>query len=161
MGGMGRGGATLGCLVCVLFATACYQPVVVAAAECRTGDCEQAPEALVPARKIQDPLGSYDLTFVCTNNCTGTFPHTMTITEWEAASGAFSGVGTLQFDASYTWTVSGTINPPDVSFTIIYTGSNPGYTAREIGLIDPSGGMSGTATSSFNQTLDWTATRRP
>jgi hypothetical protein len=65
----------------------------------------------------------------------GTYPHTMTITDWDAASEGFSG--------------------------LIYTGSNRGSTARQIGLIDANGAVSGTATTSQNQTHDWTATRRP
>src|SRR5690349_16452687 len=119
MGEFGRGGATLGCVFSVLCVTACYQPVD----EFQTGD---GAEALAAGSGAQEPLGTYDLTFVCTDNCTGTFPHTMTLEHWDAASGAFSGVGVLQNDASYTWTVSGNISPPDVNFTIIYTGSNRG-----------------------------------
>jgi hypothetical protein len=124
------------------------------------------PDAGPPDAGVVDagtpwPIGTWDLVFVCTSSCTGTYPHTMTITQWDPAMGAFSGVGFYNVDPSYTWTVTGTITPSTVSFTMVYTASNPGYRALQTGVVHANGTMSGTGTTTQGQTHDWAATRRP
>lgn len=125
-----------------------------------------APDAGPPDAGAVDagppwPLGTWDIVFVCTINCTGAYPHTMTITQWNPTSGAFSGFGVYNVDSRYTWTVSGSITPPSVAFTLVYTGFNPGYRAQQSGSVMADGTMSGTGTTSQNQTHDWAAARRP
>ena len=108
------------------------------------------------------PVGTYDVTFVCTFACNGTTIHTMTITLSNPATGAFSGTGVYNANASYTWNVSGTISAPNLFFTLVYTGTNPGYTCNMFGTVDASGvPLSGTGTSSEGQTFSWAAVRRP
>ena len=63
---------------------------------------------------------------------------------------------------TYTWNVNGTISPPNLFFTLVYTGTNAGYTANMFGTVDASGApLSGTGTSSEGQTFSWSALRKP
>ncbi len=119
------------------------------------------PDAGVIDAGIPWPIGTWDLVFVCTSSCTGTYPHTMTITQRDPATGSFSAVGFYDVDPSYTWTATGTITPSSVTFTMVYTSTNPGYRALQTGVVHANGTMSGTGTTTQGQTHDWSATRRP
>lgn len=109
------------------------------------------------------PLGTWDVVFVCTDFCTGTFNHTMRITQFDSATGAFSAQGVQDDDETYKWTADGGITPPTVAFSLKYIGgANLGYVAQQTGAVSADGGvMSGEGTTSQHQTLDWSATRRP
>lgn len=107
------------------------------------------------------PLESYEITFVCTDACTGTYSHTLTITSFDPATGRFSGTGVYNTASSYTSNLSGKISSPDVTFTLVYTGTNAGYTATMTGTVDDSGALrSGIGRSSEGQTYTWSATRK-
>ena len=89
----------------------------------------------------------------------GTYTHTMTVTNITPLSTdatSFSGTGYYNTDPSYTWTVSGTVNRNAVQFSILYTGTNPGYTVTGSGQIAADGSVSGTATDSNGLTLSFT-----
>jgi len=113
-----------------------------------------------------DLKGDYVIDFTCTSGCSGVYTHTMDIDLMNVASSTFSGTGYYNPDHSYTWNVTGSVNDSNVAFHILYTGSNAGYTVDLTGLIAADGTMSGTATSSINQTFTWktfsgAATREP
>lgn len=90
MGALGRGGTFL---VVLALCSGCYQPVI----ECPSALC--APDAGEGGSLT--PSGIYDITFACTINCVGTYPHTMTITQTNPSTGAFSGVGVYKTDSTY------------------------------------------------------------
>ena len=73
--------------------------------------------------------------------------HTMDITSMNLATGDFSGTGFYNADHSYTWTVTGNVNGSNITYHIIYTGSNDGYTIDATGTITTDGNLSGTAKS--------------
>jgi len=90
-------------------------------------------------------IGTHQLTF----DFSGTpFVHTMqvtTVTPTSTHSSTFSGTGYYDPDTSYTWTVTGTVDWNAVSFTIVYTGTNAGYTISGTGVIARDGSISGSA----------------
>lgn len=89
----------------------------------------------------------------------GSYAHTMnvtTITPLSPNTTRFSGTGTYNADPSYTWKVSGTVRWNQVSFTIVYTGTNAGYWVRGHGLIAAGGSVSGTAVDSNGLKLPFT-----
>jgi hypothetical protein len=65
------------------------------------------------------------LNFECTSGCSGTYTHTMIIDTFDKSTGVFTGHGYYNADNSYTWTVTGTSKD---TFTLVYMGSNAGYT---------------------------------
>jgi len=85
--------------------------------------------------------------------------HTMTVTNFDPITGAFSGTGVYVPDSSYTWKVTGVVSGDTISFTIVYdsTSPNPGYTVTGTGTITSATSMSGTATGP-GQEFTWTAT---
>ena len=84
--------------------------------------------------------------------------HTMQVTFFESTAGDFSGTGSYNPDNSYTWDVTGNVNGNVITFQIVYTGSNSGYTVTGTGTISSDGkSMSGTATGP-GQGFTWTAT---
>ena len=114
--------------------------------------------------QIGSLIGSYKYIGICTSLCTGEFVHTMNITNENidtSGIGTFSGSGYFDADTNTTWNVAGSVNyiNKTVSFHIVYTGSNAGYTADSTGTIAPDGTMAGTGTTSQGQTATWTLTR--
>lgn len=100
-----------------------------------------------------DLTGIYEIDFVCTSGCSGTYPHTMNITDMDMGTGDFSGTGT----DSDTWTVEGNISDcSNIDFKIDYDSSS--YYVNVEGTISDDGSMSGTAVSSSSQTFDWETT---
>ncbi len=79
------------------------------------------------------------LDFVCGG---GTYSHTLD-TIADNGSGNFSGTGHYNADASYTWDITGNISGNAVTFTIVYTGTNAGYTLNGSGTIAPDGSITG------------------
>ncbi len=65
----------------------------------------------------------YTLNFLCISGCSGTHTHTMIIDAFD--ENGFTGHGYYNTNPAYTWTVTGTSKD---TFTIVYTGLNPGYT---------------------------------
>ncbi len=89
---------------------------------------------------------------------TSTYTHTMmvtTITPLSTHSTQFFGTGYYNTDKSYTWTVSGMVSWDAISFKIVYTGTNKGYTVSGNGVIARDGSVSGTASDSSGNTLSF------
>ncbi len=102
--------------------------------------------------------GTHALTFTVGAS---SYQHTMdvtTVTPLSTTSTSFSGTGTYNPDpTTYTWTITGTVTGNAVSFIIVYTGTNAGYTVKGQGLISAAdGSVSGTATDSSGTTLAFT-----
>ena len=112
---------------------------------------------IVGATESWNLQGNYIIDFTCTSGCSGVYSHTMNITSMNLETGDFSGTGFYNADHSYTWNVSGKVTGSDVSFKIVYTGSNAGYTVDVIGTIKSDGSMFGNANSSY-QTFSWLTT---
>ena len=107
-----------------------------------------------PHNRCWDLRGEYVIDFTCTSGCSGVYTHTMDIESITVPSGAFSGTGYYNADHSYTWNVNGTLTGTALTFTILYTGSNSGYTVNASGAIASDGTLSGTATGP-GQTFTW------
>jgi len=87
-------------------------------------------------------------------NLGGDYTHTMTIdtvTPISTTSTKFSGTGFYVADPSYTWTVTGMVSGSDVNFTLVYTGTEAGYTFTATGTINADGSITGTATDSLGR----------
>jgi hypothetical protein len=104
-----------------------------------------------------NPIGSYTIALVCTAGCSGTYPHTMNVTAYDSGTGNFSGTGHYNPEPSYTWNVNGNTTGSAITFHIVYTGSNPGYTIDATGTIAADGSLSGTATGP-GQSFTWSST---
>jgi hypothetical protein len=100
--------------------------------------------------------GSY--TIVYTLGGGGDYSHTYTITSFDKKTGEFAGTGVYDADSSYTETITGQVIGSDISFQVVYTGSNAGYVVDAVGTIDKDGNISGTATGP-GQTFTWKATK--
>lgn len=108
-------------------------------------------EAVAPGSGAWLPVaGTYTLTFA------GAYVHTMTISAVSVVSPthiSFSGTGVWNGDASYTWTISGSIVNGVVQFHILYTGGpNAGYYLDATGAAAT---MTGTAIDSNLANLPW------
>ena len=102
-----------------------------------------------------DLSGQWNLDFLIGGNH---YLHTMTITSFDPATGDFSGTGYYNPDNGYTWTVTGNINGDHVTFTLVYTGNNAGYTLNAVGTLGSDGTLiDGTITASGSQTGTFTA----
>jgi hypothetical protein len=105
-----------------------------------------------------NPVGDYTLAFTCTSGCSGVYVHSMNVATFNDETGALSGIGHYNPDASYTWDLTGSLAGSNVAMHILYTGSNPGYYVDLAGVVAPDGTMSGAATSSSGQTFTWATT---
>lgn len=87
-----------------------------------------------------------------------TYKHTMkvdTVTPVSTTTTQFSGAGFWNDDPTYTWTITGTVSYEHVSFYILYTGANKGYSVTATGVIARDGSVSGVkAKASDGQLLD-------
>lgn len=72
----------------------------------------------------------------------GTYEHTLD--EVTNENGTFEGVGSYDANDSYTWDIEGTVNGDDLTFTLVYTGTNAGYTLNGEGMIYEDGSVTGT-----------------
>jgi hypothetical protein len=100
--------------------------------------------------------GASQLTFTAGGT---TYQHTMqvdTVTPVSTTATSFSGTGKWNDDPTYTWTVTGAVSYEHVSFSILYTGTNKGYSLTATGVIARDGSVSGTATDSNKLTLPFT-----
>lgn len=100
-----------------------------------------------------DLIGSYVIDFLCVSGCSGTWSHQMNITSQDNNTGDFAGAGYYIANPGYTWDLLGNITDSLFDFTITYTGLNPGYWVEATGQVEEDGSLSGTATSSSNQTF--------
>lgn len=98
-------------------------------------------------------LGEHGIVFSCG---AGTYPHTAVISAEDPETGVFSGIGTYDPNSSYTWDINGVVDGNDVTFTIIYTGANSGYTLHGDGVISPDGSVTGDVDNNC-QTFDMAA----
>jgi len=108
-----------------------------------------------------DITGTWNMDFVLLPGG-GHYIHTMVVNSFNPATGEFSGTGFYNPNPGYTWVVSGdvtgTIINDAITFQIVYTGLNPGYTVNGVGTIAADGkSMSGTATGP-GQSFTWTGT---
>lgn len=85
-------------------------------------------------------VGNWTLNFIYGGS---PYIHNMTVT-LQQLGGSFQGTGYYVPDPSYTWTVTGTVTGSNVSFHILYTGTNAGYYVDAVGNIDATGNMNGT-----------------
>ena len=99
--------------------------------------------------------GTYVIEFKCLTGCSGTFPHTLNITNHNLVSGNFNGNGFYNPDPSYTWDITGTEDDGIINFSIDYTGLNPSYAVTGQGVIHNDGTLSGTSSSNTGQTFTW------
>jgi len=74
----------------------------------------------------------------------GSYHHTLDTVTVNLTSGSFVGEGTYDPNSSYTWDITGNITGNDITFTIVYTGSNAGYTLNGVGTISADGSIAGT-----------------
>ena len=110
----------------------------------------------LPGTHVWNISGTHPLVFTVGGS---TYAHTMTVdkvTPVSTHSTWFSGTGTYVGHPTYTWTVRGTVNWNAVSFSIVYTGTDKGYSLKGHGLIARDGSVSGTATDNRGNTLTFT-----
>jgi hypothetical protein len=119
--------------------------------------CFSASACIEKPNRCWDITGTYVIDFTCTSGCSGVYTHTMNITSLDWPSGAFTGTGYYNADPSYTWDSTGTLSGSNLTFTNVYTGSNPGYTVNATGVIASDGTLSGTATGP-GQEFTWQST---
>src|SRR5205807_5671771 len=106
-----------------------------------------------PGTNVWNISGTHAIVFA------GTYAHHMTVDTLVALSNkstSFSGTGTYDADASYTWTITGTVVGSAVKFHIVYTGTGAGYFVNGNGTIAPDGSISGSALDSNSVSLPWT-----
>lgn len=102
-----------------------------------------------------DMTGTYTIQYFLGG---GEYDHTdtITVTSFGDPTESFSGTGYYNPDHSYTETISGTLTGDDLAFTVVYTGTNAGYTVNAVGTVANDGSLSGTATGP-GQNFTWTA----
>lgn len=105
------------------------------------------------------------IVFTCSGN---PYNHTLNTVSENYGTGDFTGTGSYDANNSYTWDINGNISGDSITFTLVYTGLNPGYTLHGDGTIAPDGSISGTTdgncqafsmpegtASTINYTLNW------
>lgn len=105
------------------------------------------------------------ITFVCGGN---PYYHTLDTVSEDYGTGDFAGTGFWNNNGAYTWDVDGNVSGDSITFTLVYTGANSGYTLHGVGVIAPDGSVSGTTdgncqsfsmpvgtASTINYTLNW------
>jgi len=107
-----------------------------------------------PVISATDIKGTYNLDFT---DGTNTYSHIMNIVTEDLTNSNFSGNGSYIADSSITWNMTGNITNNDVTFQIVYTGTNPGYTLDSTGVL-AGNNITGTTTGGSN--LSFTATKQ-
>lgn len=77
--------------------------------------------------------GSHPLVFTCGGS---DYSHTL--------DNGFPGTGHYDANPAYTWNITGDIVDDSITFTLVYTGINAGYTLNGVGTINPDGSVTGT-----------------
>lgn len=96
--------------------------------------------------KVERVAGPWELnapqgiTFTCGG---GSYCHTLLNVEM-LPDGDFTGDGWYNPNHSYTWDIDGNIDGDNITFHLVYTGSNSGYTLNGAGTIAPDGSITGT-----------------
>ena len=85
-------------------------------------------------------LGTHPISFTCGG---GEYNHTMVVDEEDLVTGDFSGTGSYDPNSAYTWDVVGNTSGDDITFTLVYTGANAGYTINGEGIINSDGSIEG------------------
>ncbi|MCA9346718.1 hypothetical protein KC960_04470 [Candidatus Saccharibacteria bacterium] len=93
--------------------------------------------AQAPNWSLSAPVG---IEFTCGG---GTYSHTLD-TVSQDVDGNMTGNGHYNANGSYTWDFTGAINGDSITFTLVYTGSNSGYTLNAVGSVMPDGSVNGT-----------------
>lgn len=108
-----------------------------------------------PTQKREQIFGKYAWTGTCTSGCVGDVAHTMNITTID--DDVFSGTGYYNGDPNgTTWTITGHTRPDNtMTFNMVYTGNNAGYTTTGSGKFDGNGVWSGTLSTSQGQKANW------
>ncbi|MFA4873373.1 MAG: SdrD B-like domain-containing protein [Patescibacteria group bacterium] len=83
-----------------------------------------------------DITGTWSLTL---NAGATPYVHSMTVNSFNPATGAFSGTGFWIANPAYTWNVTGTVSGSTISYHVVYTGINAGYSFDATGTIAPDG----------------------
>lgn len=94
------------------------------------------------ARRPLDLRARYavDMTLCGPSGCPGTVnQHTMDVSAWNPATGAFAGRGRWNGDPSVTWSVAGDVTGTRFDLVFTYDGTNAGYQGTVVGSIDPDG----------------------
>lgn len=99
-------------------------------------------------------VGNYIVNF----DCATCVPHNITIRAYDPYTGSFWGDGIYAVNPSYTWSINGQLNGNVVSFRILYTGVQAGYSVMATGTIAPDGSMAGTAVDASGSRFGWTIT---
>lgn len=98
--------------------------------------------------------GDYTIDYTLTGG--SVYSHVYTIDTMNKFTGEFSGTGHYVPDASYTETITGKLVGTNITFHVLYTGSNAGYAVDVTGTVNNNGQLSGTATGP-GQTFTWIA----
>jgi len=72
------------------------------------------------------------------------YAHSLNTVTENQFTGNFTGTGSYIADPSYTWNAAGNVSGSNVTFQIVYTGNNAGYTLNGVGTIANDGSVSGT-----------------
>lgn len=96
--------------------------------------------------------GNYGLVFTING---ADYNHEIVIDTTNTSTGEFTGHGWYNPDTSYTWDVIGDITDTNITYTITYTGTNPGYVVNATGTVASDGTLSGAATSNQGQSFTW------
>jgi hypothetical protein len=104
-------------------------------------------------------LGQYDWHGVLYSQPGVDWHHSMTITSYNPATGAFSGNGYWVDGPATTWNVTGTVTGSAFSAHIVYTNVGIGYTADAIGSVGTNGNIAGTIVDSPNRAGTFAATK--
>lgn len=105
-----------------------------------------------------DLRGQYVIEYTCTSGCSGVYPHTMNINTMNFVTGDFWGDGFYNPTPAFTWDLTGNTTGSAITYTVVYTGLNPGYTVTATGTISGGGTFSGTASSNTGQTFTFAST---
>jgi hypothetical protein len=79
------------------------------------------------------------LVFTCGG---GNYPHTL-LTVNQNPDGTFTGTGHYDSDTTYLWNITGTITGDTITYQVMYTGANLGYTLNGTGTVANDGSISG------------------
>lgn len=88
---------------------------------------------------VWELIAPSQITFTC-----GGLDYQHTLDNVSNNSGNFSGTGHYNVDNTYTWNIGGNISNNNITFQIVYTGSNAGYTLNGTGSIANDGSINGT-----------------
>lgn len=94
--------------------------------------------------KVERESGPWELTApkAITFTCGGSWYHTLSTIN-NLADGDFQGTGVWNGSPAYTWNIDGNIDGDSITFHLVYSGGNPGYTLNGTGSIASDGSING------------------